>query len=308
MTVTTFYKYFNFYKHLLFQKEISNKVDDVLKKTPLEILPRRELPRFGKSKNIKTAPLIDLESNVQPPHPENKTTIIEEPFVRTVQMEQIDANNVLDFEFLEKPNESPPKTPHNTDLSQGWELKQTTSMELLTPSPLGFGSFDTKSIDDLMTPDEFATDNLAPGLGNINYDIDLSDFSGENSIAEDVIVKPEPKDPFSPIELKQNLFNPSTSFDPFSIPQAPRDPFSPILEPFNNFTVNNQRARSDPFSPIPGSSFSDEPFSPFVANDNGQVKDVSILDDNDLTTVASLLPSPLQPHSVKESGPGDKVS
>lgn len=310
----------------------------MLKKTPLTITPRRELPRFGKCKHMKMAPLIDLEQAAQAntPHDvQTKPSSTEDPFenitepentkINEIQVQdELDSRNILEFDDLEKPTES----PRHTDQSHGWDLKQNSSLELLTPSPLGFASFDTRSIDELITPDEFVSDNLAPGLNNINYDIDLSDFSGDNSIADDVPAKSEPKDPFSPEALKE-----SATFDPFapcSTQNRPRDPFSPILEPFNQFTLNDksdnsktmsfnvvsQSSNDDFFSLVPNPSIVPsnvqfqstlDPFSSIV-NQNvastSQSKDtVSILDDNDSPTAACLLPSPLQPQNA-----GDKIS
>ncbi|KOB74058.1 Rab5 GDP/GTP exchange factor [Operophtera brumata] len=46
---------------------VGDKSSDVLTKTPLEIKPRRELPRIGKLKGISTAPLIDLEASAETP-------------------------------------------------------------------------------------------------------------------------------------------------------------------------------------------------------------------------------------------------
>lgn len=206
-----------------FLKEITYKVDDILKKTPLEIGPRRELPRFGKSKNIKTAPLGDVGPNLSSLIPK--------------------LSEKYDVQFLIVDRPLTPRSPT--------ELKQTNSMELLTPSPLGF-SFDTKSIDDLMTPDEFGEANLAPGLSNVNYDIDLSDLSGENSTADDA-----PKDPFSPEGLRKGASNQNF------------DPFAPILEPFQQISLNSQNSfdeASDLFSEVKGTPKTQDPFNPVANN------------------------------------------
>ncbi|XP_047988515.1 rab5 GDP/GTP exchange factor [Leguminivora glycinivorella] len=272
-----------------FEKEIAKKVQDVLTKTPLEIKPRRTLPKFGKFKTLNSEPLVDLDIPSPPqdvteeaktetevaqdikddvdgtePPKENVQPLILTEQPTSSEPEPREKLNILGFEELN----SPPKSPH---LDQPWDLKQTSSMELLTPSPLGFTPFDSRSIDELMTPDEFGSEHLAPGLSNINYDIDLSDFSGDNSIAEDA---PKEKDPFSP-EMK-------ATFDPF----APRDPFSPVQEIFDQFTLlDSKNKASDPFEIVPKK----DPFSP--------EHNASILDDGDSPTAACLLPSPLLPQS-----------
>ncbi|XP_030023466.2 rab5 GDP/GTP exchange factor [Manduca sexta] len=269
-----------------FEEQIAKKVQDVLAKTPLEIKPRRELPRIGKFKEISTAPLIDLENGHQQqtyqpasisPQPYQPASIPQEPYEpatqpepRVVVEETTEKLNILGFEVIEK--ESPSKSPPNPD--QNWDLKQTNSMELLTPSPLGFTPFDSRSMDELMTPDEFGSDNLAPGLSNINYDIDLSDFSGENSIADDA-PKSEPKDPFSPEALKKE-------FDPFA-PQTSREQYK-MLETYDEFSLVDPKThvQSDPFEVIHRTEGS-------LRKENA-----SILDDSP-TSVC--LPSPLQPQS-----------
>lgn len=316
-----------------FQELITQKVEGVLLNTPLEIKPRRELPGFGKfKKNGKS--LIDLENTAPPvpPHadlpplpsvsneplidqedseisklssekiladclqvPIKPETSITTPAILTEDaktQENHEKLNILGFEVVDKP--SPPKSPQNTD--QNWELKQTGSLELLTPSPLGFAPFDSRSLDELMTPDDFAADRLPPGLSNINYDIDLSDLSGDNSFAEDV---PKPRDPFSPDTLRK--------FDPLA-PQP--STFEETLEKFNEFSLVDSKSGNtldpfevvhrsvDPFSPVLAVSLpsrSSDPFSP------QQKESTSILDDNGSPTAACLLPSPLQPQSSKPS-------
>ncbi|XP_073944492.1 rabaptin-5-associated exchange factor for Rab5 isoform X2 [Choristoneura fumiferana] len=330
-----------------FEQEIAKKVQDVLEKTPLEIKPRRALPKFGKVKPLSTQPLIELEVELPPeatpkPIEEPKPIEIEDqsdgkatepskdtptlnPLIQTEQptntleTEHKEKLNILGFEELEQ---TPPKSPQH---DQVWELKQTSSMELLTPSPLGFTPFDSRSIDELMTPDEFVTDHLAPGLSNINYDIDLSDFSGDNSIAEEA--PRQEKDPFSPEGLKKN------TFEPFA-PIPSRDPFSPdLFDQFSLLDVKNRPSdpfelvpkNKDPFSPIAsGSAKPLDPFSPqqkvpstldvtvdpFSPQQNNvstvddkhdpfslEQKESSILDDHDSPTAECLLPTPILPQS-----------
>ncbi|CAB3252048.1 unnamed protein product [Arctia plantaginis] len=298
---------------LSFEEQIAKKVQDVLAKTPLEIKPRRELPRFGKFKKINTAALIDLGSNndTEEPkttakqlQPQTTATQLTEPVYTATDSVEITHKkpdtsvivqpsdepklNILGFEVIER--ESPSKSPQN------WDLKKTGSTELLTPSPLGFTPFDSRSLDELMTPDEFVTDHLPPGLSNINYDIDLSDFSGDNSIAEDA-PKTENKDPFSPDGLRKTV-----PFDPFA-PQTSKD--YAVLESFDEFSFVHKNRETDPFEVVHRGN---DPFSPVemradLENDpfTPQKKSTSILDDNESPTSACLLPSPLLPQSSKKS-------
>ncbi|XP_047527492.1 rab5 GDP/GTP exchange factor isoform X1 [Vanessa atalanta] len=282
-----------------FEKEIAYKVNDVLANTPLEIKPRREPLRLSSLRN-SSIPLIDLETPVDTPAPMKPSEDIpqiklpeimpvEEPvtvtFDRTTD-ENI-TQNIIDFQSLEKP--SPPKSPQN----QPWELKQTGSFELLTPSPLGFTPFDSRSIDELMTPDDFGSDHLAPGLSNINYDIDLSDFSGDNSLAEDT--PKEPKDPFSPDGIKKEPI-----FDPFQ-PQTSQSSYKNVLEKFDEFSLIDSKSNetSEAFEVVHRTQDSctpaaaEEPGDPF----SPVQKEASILDDSGSPTSACLLPSPLQPQT-----------
>ncbi|XP_053625913.1 rab5 GDP/GTP exchange factor isoform X2 [Plodia interpunctella] len=295
-----------------FEEEIAKKVQQVLAKTPLKIKPRTELPRIGKLKELSTMPLIDLEAPLaQESHDQSDGTQgdfqIQTPIIQgnsnyeqNVQPSKTDEVtketheepklSILGFEVVEKP--SPPKTPQH---DHSWGLKQTNSLEVLTPSPLGFTPFDSRSIDELMTPDEFGSDHIAPGLSNINYDIDLSDLSGDNSIAEDA--PKESKDPFSPDGLKK--------FNPF----APRpQSFNAILEKFDEFSLVDTKTNetcdpfevvhrtADPFSPSAPTTApkTKDPFSP----DNKNISSTSILDDSNSPTAACLLPSPIQPQNT----------
>lgn len=258
----------------------------------MEIKPRRELPRIGKFKEISTAPLIDLGTSLahgepQPP-PEPKLepppglAVSTEPNITVQPSDNEPKLNILGFEVIER------QSPQNLD--QTWDLKQTSSLELLTPSPLGFTPFDSRSIDELMTPDDFGADQLPPGLSNINYDIDLSDFSGDNSIAEDA-PKSDPKDPFSPEALKK------PTFDPFA-PQTSRG-YETGLDSFDEFSFVDQRKQeTDPFEVVHKGQ---DPFSPVdIAKDpffSPQKQSTSILDDHDSPTSGCLLPSPMQPQS-----------
>ncbi|XP_026742439.1 rab5 GDP/GTP exchange factor isoform X1 [Trichoplusia ni] len=291
---------------LSFEEQIAKKVQDVLAKTPLEIKPRRELPRLGKLQEISTAPLIDLGTSTdrEEPQPQPVPTSQPQP-AHTVPVEPKELNvtldppedepklNILGFEVIDR--QSPSKSPQNLD--QTWDLKRTNSLELLTPSPLGFTPFDSRSIDELMTPDDFGNDQLPPGLSNINYDIDLSDFSGDNSIAEDA-PKSEPKDPFSPDALKK-----TQTFDPFA-PQTSRG-YDAAIDSFDEFSfVDQKHKETDPFEVVHRGQ---DPFSPVEWNvDLGKdqfrsqspaKQSTSILDDNDSPTTGCLLPSPLQPQS-----------
>lgn len=239
-------------------------MQDVLAKTPLEIKPRREPPRLGTLHNSNA--LIDLST----PEDQNKQIQEEIPKIEVPKITSESIDQILLFE--EKP--SPPKSPQNQ-----WDLKQSGSFELLTPSPLGFTPFDSRSIDELMTPEDFTSDQ-APGLSNINYDIDLSDLSNDNSLADD---PKEPKDPFSPDALKK--------FDPFQ-PHTSQD--CKVLEKFDEFSLIDAKTNEqmESFEVVHRSEDSRDPFSPIQ-------KETSILDDSGSPSAECFLPSPLMPQTSK---------
>ncbi|KAL0893522.1 hypothetical protein ABMA27_013718 [Loxostege sticticalis] len=234
-------------------------------------------------------PRIDSRVPIALPAPPLTTKDQKEQQILTVDTSSTEPEklNILGFEVIDRPS---PKSPQNLD--QNWDLKQTSSLELLTPSLLGFTPFDSRSIDELMTPDEFVSDHLAPGLSNINYDIDLSDFSGDNSLAEDA---PKAKDPFSPDGIKK--------FDPFA-PQP--STFAETLEKFNEFSLVDAKTNrpydpfeivhrnTDPFSAGLAVTLPQQTTDPFSPQ---QKEGTSILDDNNSPTAACLLPSPLLPQS-----------
>lgn len=243
---------------------------------PIQIPEIKPISQMSGTDQIPQIEIPEINRVPQIEIPETKP--VQEPVM--VRIGQMDSDEILDFQATAK---SSPKSPHKMP----WELKHTGSFEILTPSPLGFTPFDARSIDELMTPDEFGSDNLAPGLSNINYDIDLSDFSGDNSLAED---SPKPKDPFSPEGLKKDPifdpFSPQTSqslaqlekFDEFSLVNAGTNETSDAFEVVHR-QFDQLDERRDPFSPVQGTSILDESGSP---------------------TAACLLPSPLLPQTSKQ--------
>ncbi|GBP43825.1 hypothetical protein EVAR_82257_1 [Eumeta japonica] len=329
-----------------FENEITNKVHEVLSKTPLEIKPRREVSRLGKLKNINTSPLIDLElaqtklhsldsKLVDLPTPISESSKVEPRIIpQLLETEDIfDADDTLrkelGFEVIEAAQAQAIR-------EEGiWETKHTDSAELLTPSPLGFPPFDCRSLDEAMTPDEFGSERLVPGLSAVNYDIDLSDFSADNSVAEDVPSQP-PADPFSPEASKAALGAPT--FEGIDSPVF-KDQFTNILDSFDQLSLIDANAKeevpfevvhkvSDPFSPIElkqtiysssvllptdfsavGKSVDSRLVVPqsAIAPTTSQLNSelTSLLDKNDSPVDSCLLPSPLQPQNT---GGVDKVS
>lgn len=68
-------------------------------------------------------------------------------------------------------------------------LSTSNSTDILSISPIfGKPAYDAQSLDDsLATPDDqIKQEDIIRGIRNINYDIDFSDPSAENSVAEDI--------------------------------------------------------------------------------------------------------------------------
>lgn len=142
------------------------------------------------------------------------------------------------------------------DVGETGAMKKSDSSELLSPSPVfKFDSFDNTSFDMLTTPDE----SFLMGLSNINYDIEFSDVSGENSINEDPspVKKNFPlRDPFSPVDnntflitqepLKPlNVNKPSTSNNNSELLENIVDPSN------NNSLIDNIGAETPENLPSP---------------------------------------------------------
>ncbi|XP_044754074.1 rab5 GDP/GTP exchange factor isoform X2 [Coccinella septempunctata] len=97
------------------------------------------------------------------------------------------------------------------------------------------------SVDD--TPDDHSQNSL--GLSKINYDIDFSDLSGDNSLGEDIT--PDRKslnitpDPFSPIEgacaITQEPLVPSMAYSGTSIQKEENDFVPPFQESNDSITT-----------------------------------------------------------------------
>ncbi|XP_069669184.1 rab5 GDP/GTP exchange factor-like isoform X2 [Periplaneta americana] len=141
-----------------FKTDIAKRVAAVLARTPLTIQPR------------KTPTDIDSENptcEALPP-----------PIVPQIVAPQLG----LDLD--------PVKKVETTEISQpdtSSAIPLSTSRDFLSPSP-SFGF--SRSLDELTTPDDIfaAQESLSfvQGLTSVNYDIDLSDLSADNSYAEDI--------------------------------------------------------------------------------------------------------------------------
>ncbi|PSN33591.1 hypothetical protein C0J52_23008 [Blattella germanica] len=141
-----------------FKSEIARRVAAVLARTPLTIQPR------------KTPTDIDSENpscEALPP-----------PIVPQIVAPQLGLD-LSDIKSLES------KEDKQSDITNS-TLPLSSSHDFLSPSP-SFGF--SHSLDELTTPDDIfaAQESLSfvQGLTSVNYDIDLSDISADNSYAEE---------------------------------------------------------------------------------------------------------------------------
>ncbi|XP_050671709.1 rab5 GDP/GTP exchange factor isoform X2 [Leptidea sinapis] len=244
-----------------FEEEIAKKVQDVLAKTPLEIKPRRQIPSLRSLSS--TATLIDLDVTEEP----------WAPAARADPQPVDDSERLQPQHYLLVPEIVPDPDTTSSQQTAGTPPADVAKRSV-TVSPLGL--YNSKSIDNLLTPDDF--DNVAPGLWNINYDIDLSDFSGDNSFADDA--PNEPKDCLSPEGLKK--------FDPLHQDYK-------VLDKFDEISIIDKKSHSssEPFDVVHRDVAIPDPFSPVE-------QPASILDDGASPTSSHLLPSPLLPQSSQK--------
>nr|CAD7444478.1 unnamed protein product [Timema bartmani] len=147
-----------------FKDEVFRKVDAVLARTPLIIHPK------------KTLASLDLEDSSYDALPPPIVPEVVNPYVGSEAFEP------------KKGTDDVPTVTSTTSLFSN-RLPFSSSQDFLSPSPtFAFG----QSLDELSTPDEVfsAQESLSfvQGLRSVNYDIDLSDLSADNSCADDVPV------------------------------------------------------------------------------------------------------------------------
>lgn len=255
------------------------KVSDILVRTPLEFTRRHiNLEPISNVETPTIEVLIPIKSEV-----DMQTSILDEDIFGTC-VEDTTTALIVDNPSPHPPDQEldtksgyikhliPPNSLANISMALDNPpmptLRTIGSGDFLSPSPIfGLDSFDTQSLDELNTPDDYGAEQFAHGLTNVNYDIDLSDLSAENSAAEDIPLsvetRPKSQDPFSPDGLTQT----STVYNWQSIqPES--------LKPFES---------------------THQPLLPILGNDES----ISILDTADSPTADCLLPSPIKPNTYQ---------
>lgn len=181
-----------------FQEEITSSVSTVLKRTPLVIKPR------------KTPITIDRQDSI--------TDALPSPIAPIIVTKLVDEDEVTDPNVQK---ESPALKFYQQNLQLqpldiGTNKKNMLQLDItpcLEPSKstenLQAGEFliDNQSVDGL-TPDD--GHNSFIGLSNVNYDIDFSDLSADNSMADEITPDKHKSlsftpDPFSPVGSSCNI-------------------------------------------------------------------------------------------------------
>ncbi|XP_065090128.1 rab5 GDP/GTP exchange factor [Ochlerotatus camptorhynchus] len=189
-----------------FKNEISQKVTEVLDRTPLVLQPIRTPRRLEK----RNAQVFSAASGQQHPVDGGHFQSNLMAAMKVGDIESIDTKNKSSIEVTVVPQTNFDELVKNLSdtlvaplVAVGCDkdlipsplpgMSASNSADLLSASPIFDYNkvFDTQSLDEIATPDDLAH-TFIKGIRNINYDFDFSDHSGENSVADDVDHKPSP--------------------------------------------------------------------------------------------------------------------
>lgn len=256
---------------------MSRKVNDVLDRTPLVLKPIKTphslqggamCHRNSLIAKTENKPLISIAGDDQPDNasavPATGITNFSsksQSLINSSQnvMSSIDIKpdllNLIDNLIVDQT-----QPQHSSDTVS---ISDNNSADILsTPPNLNFDSF----LDDLLTPEEFAPlDLVNGGLTNINYDFDISDISGENSVADDIPktnslgLSLEEFDPLlkdvddkdSPAELEAtNLIDGGDSPNDHTLLPSPLKPTVPPYKGFSAFDIPSISCQTGDFGSI----------------------------------------------------------
>lgn len=180
----------------------------VLERTPMDLRPRKTPVSLDKDDSIcdtlppPISPTIRVEVT-----PTTEAVEFDKEDEQLLKSETNFYTQNLLTQTLTLGDESEKKKMLTLDVTpeeEKQDIKKSESNEFLSPSPVfRFSTFDSQSFDMVATPDEIANSSFL-GLSNVNYDIEFSDLSADNSIIDDrspekLPKSPTQKDPFSPI-------------------------------------------------------------------------------------------------------------
>lgn len=196
-----------------FDDYIDNNISTILAKAPLSIRPIQT----PKNHKICTAEAGYYQSNLLVSFDDTQKPSLSLPSISLTKSNEINFLNLSDNLYV------------NSSLS-------------------GLSPFDESSLNGLATPEEYllnAASDYQSGLTNINYDFDLSDLSGENSMAENIENLPTANiEEFDPLveNSAQDKQNGNTSILDTDSPNqkvlpSPLKPTVPEYKGFSNFVI-----------------------------------------------------------------------
>lgn len=174
-----------------FRTKIKKEISDMMARTPIDLRPMKKAKDLLKHANNKL-----LQST--PNHKANSQLGL---YNETTMAQRNSNQSIINNELL---------VSQIVDESR---LVSSNSADILSSSPLfDYSSYDTRSLDDLMTPDD--PNPFPHGLANINYDFDISDNSDENSTMNSISY---PQNSFTKHDDSTSLaLDELTEFDPLA--------------------------------------------------------------------------------------------
>ncbi|GLV41929.1 Rabaptin-5-associated exchange factor for Rab5 [Carabus blaptoides fortunei] len=314
-----------------FREDIKEKVAAVLARTPLDLKPRKtpiELDRddsvsdnlpppiapvvMTKITSNDTIPIVtynDEETKEQSSDNNCEPSATKQNFyAQNIQIQPLSLDDKSD-----KLKESKLYGVHEPKMDDS-EAKPEEAVELhkIPSTVFRFGTFDSQNFDMLVTPDEIVNDSFLLGLSDVNYDIEFSDLSAENSIADDIspekaVKSPMQRDPFSPVGNEACVIA-QTPLVPSNAPMANQrhaiqTHFVPSTSSANfSLPLSNGVNSIDPNFSIPLTNGS----STEKLNEKLELSDspneFSSLLDNKVSDSPENLPSPIKPVTSEYSG------
>lgn len=179
------------------QTDIETKVKEAIERTPLEIKPRKSLHEQSL-----------FAANVHAEHLYSSEKFPDSTPLNQPMMIKIDEPSEL-ISFYEQNLQNQPLTLTNNDKDK-LKLNLKTCLE---PEKLNISRASGSSELEVSSADGLTPEDCNLELANVNYDIDFSDLSTENSAADELAIdkKKSPSitpDPFSPIGSYCNITQP----------------------------------------------------------------------------------------------------
>ncbi|CAD7083043.1 unnamed protein product [Hermetia illucens] len=188
------------------QAEITQKIDETLIRAPLTILPIKT-PEF-----LRTRAQSLILSDAAVAEQRRNSGHFQSNIVTSLSIDRSDEGKALakdstlpipiipavvgttkptdrDKPLVDTKPEPVKEALSTPTQSPAGRMSASSSADLLYSSPIfNYSPFDTNSLGDAATPEDFLSGQMPDftgGITNINYDFDLSDHSGDNSVAED---------------------------------------------------------------------------------------------------------------------------